>query len=267
MTDTYLLTAILAPSLAIILINLYQVRKLRWIIQRLDRLGLRSSGNIHHLFRHIQILNALHEQLKLPHVLPPTGGMAGSPDFLKAIADYVLAAKPSLVVECSSGLSTVVIARCLQLNGFGRVVSMEHAPEFAAKTRAELDRQGLSDWAVVLDAPLIPHVLSGETFQWYRTDALPPEPIDLLIVDGPPANTGDYPRYPAGPRLFPRLSTLGAVFVDDAGRPEEGAVISRWRKQFPDLDFEVNTRDFHKGICIVHPRVGAESSRKKLAAK
>src|SRR5262245_47643587 len=188
MTDSYLLVAILALSSASILLSLYQIRKLRWIIQRLDRLGLRSSRNIHHLFRHIQILNALHEQLKLPHILPPTGGMAGSADFLKAIADYVLATKPRLVVECSSGLSTVVIARCLQLNGSGRVVSMEHAPEFAAKTRAELDHQGLGDLATVLDAPLIPHALSGETFQWYRTDDLPAEPIDLLIVDGPPAN-------------------------------------------------------------------------------
>jgi len=149
----------------------------------------------------------------------------------------------------------------------GRVVSMEHAPEFAVKTRTELDRQGLADWATVLDAPLIPHVLSGETFQWYRTDALPAEPIDLLIVDGPPANTGDCPRFPAGPRLFPQLSAFGAAFVDDAGRSEELAVISRWRKLFPDLDFEINTQEFHKGICTVRRRVHAEQSRQSLAAK
>jgi predicted O-methyltransferase YrrM len=249
MVEVYLLIATLAVSSSTLLLNLYLIRKARWTISALDRFGMRSSRNFRHLFRHIQIINALHEQLRLPHILPPSGGMAASPDFLKAVADHVLAAKPNLVVECSSGLSTVVIARCLQINGGGRVVSMEHMPQFAEMTRAELKRQGLSDRAVVLDAPLIPHVLSGTTFQWYRTDALPGEPIDLLIVDGPPADTGDSPRYPAGPRLFPRLSSKGAIFIDDAGRPEDIDVIARWRQEFTELIFEVNTQEFQKGIC------------------
>jgi len=94
-------------------------------------------------------------------ILVAPGGLAASPDFLKVVADYVLAAKPNLVVECSSGLSTVVIARCLQINGVGRVVTMEHMPQFAEITRPELKRQGLSDRAVGLDAPLVPTYYRG----------------------------------------------------------------------------------------------------------
>jgi len=97
------------------------------------------------------------------------------------------------------------------------------------------------------------HVLSGTTFQWYRTDALPGEPIDLLIVDGPPADTGDSPRYPAGPKLFPRLSSNGAIFIDDAGRPEDVDVNARWRQEFTELIFEINTQEFQKGICTARP--------------
>ena len=115
-----------------------------------------------------------------------------------------------------------VIARCLQLNGAGHVFAMEHMPKFAAMTRTELQRQGLSDCATVLDAPL---VADGGESQWYGADALPDGAMDLLLVDGPLACAGDSSRYPAGPKLFPRLSANGTVFVKNAKRPEDRAVI------------------------------------------
>src|SRR3546814_1097931 len=62
-------------------------------------------------FRQMQCLQALHEDLALPASLPPTGGKAASADFLKLVADLVREEKPAVVVECGSGLSTVVIAR------------------------------------------------------------------------------------------------------------------------------------------------------------
>src|SRR3546814_9693589 len=78
--------------------------------------------------------------------------------------------KPAVVVECGSGLSTVVIARCLQLNGGGQVFSLEHMEKFAAQTRKELSRRGLSDWARVIDAPLERLESLGREVRWYRAD-------------------------------------------------------------------------------------------------
>jgi hypothetical protein len=238
---------------------LYLIRKAKWIIATADRHKRSADHQMLHLFRHVQILQALHEDLKLPHRLPPTGGKAASPDFLKMVSDHVLAAKPMIVVECGSGISTIVIARCLQIIGAGHVFSMEHMPRFADATRAELRRQGVIAFATVLDAPLVDQQYDGRVFQWYQTEGLPKAAIDLLIVDGPPARTGISPRYPAGPKLFPLLAAQGAVFIDDAKRPEERDVIQEWRRQFPDLEFEIDTENFHKGICIAQ-RIAAQSS-------
>ena len=154
------------------------------------------------------------------------------------------------MVECGSGLSTVVLARCLQINGEGHVYSMEHMPEFAQVTREELQHQGLAEWATVLDAPLVAHNINGQQFQWYQVDQLPTEPFDLLIVDGPPARTGPTPRYPAGQKLFARLSPRATIFIDDAARPEERAVIGKWQMEFSNIRFEINADDFQKGACI-----------------
>lgn len=249
--QSYLLFGILVLVALSLVLNLYLLRKVQWVFRRSNQLKRAMDRKFRQQFRQMQCLQALHEDLALPARLPPTGGKAASADFLKLLADLVREDKPAVVVECGSGLSTVVIARCLQLNGRGQVFSLEHMEKFAAQTRKELDRRGLSEWACVLDAPLERRDCDGREYHWYRAAVLPDLPIDLLIVDGPPARTGVGPRYPAGPVLFPRLSPGGAVLVDDAGRPEELAVIERWRQAFPALGFKRNIEDYEKGVCVV----------------
>jgi predicted O-methyltransferase YrrM len=229
---------------------LYLVRKVNWLFRIAERIKRSKDRQFRQLFRQMQFLHALQKELNFPKSLPPTGGIAASPDFLKSLADQVLTSKPKLVVECGSGMSTVVIARCLQLNRSGRIFSLEHLARFAEQTRDELERQDLSDWATVIHAPLRTYEFSGRAFQWYPVQDLPDEPVDLIVVDGPPASVGESPRYPAGPILFPRLSSEGAIFIDDAGRPEEASVIQKWRRQFTHLSFDTNTEDFEKGMCV-----------------
>jgi predicted O-methyltransferase YrrM len=255
----YILAAVLILGGGSIALNLYLIRKMQWIFKLNERIKRTVDKKFHQLFRQFQILQALQHDLGFSESLPPAGGKAASPDFLKVLADHVLAAKPEIVVECGSGLSTVIIARCLQLNGSGHVYSMEHMEQFAGLTREELARQGLSDWASVVDAPLTDSDIPGHKARWYQADKLPDAPIDLLVVDGPPARTGARPRYPAGPKLFPRLSSRGAIFVDDAGRPEELAVIADWCAMFPQLKFDTNVDDFEKGACLA--KVGAAATR------
>src|SRR5688572_9097860 len=211
--QTYLLIAILALISVSVGLNLYLLRKVNWVFRLTERIRSSNAHQFRQLFRQLQLLHALERQLALPKSLPPTGGKAGAPDFLQLVADHVLTAKPRLVIECGSGISTIVLARCLQMNGVGHVFSMEHMPEFARATREALSLQGLVEWGTVLDAPLVTHTASDQTFQWYKSADLPEGSIDLLIVDGPPARTGANPRYPAGPMLFHRLSSSGTIVV------------------------------------------------------
>ena len=57
----------------------------------------------------------------------------------------------------------------------------------------------------------------------------------MLVIDGPPLDTNALARYPAGPRLFPRLAPNGTAFLDDAARPDEAQAVARWREAFPHL--------------------------------
>lgn len=200
------------------------------------------------LFAQIQALLALERILSLRQPLPPVRGWAGSPDFLLALAERVFATKPMTVVECSSGVSTVVAARCLQQLGSGHVYSLEHDEAYAEKTRALLAQHGLSEWATVLAAPL---QLGSEGTPWYQDAVLPAAlpPIDLLVVDGPPATTATQARYPALPRLRPRMATRFALMLDDADRPDELAIVQRWRDQFPGL--KVSRPPCEKGLAVL----------------
>jgi predicted O-methyltransferase YrrM len=196
------------------------------------------------LFSQFQALLALERKLDLNDALPPVRGWAASPDFLLQIAHYMSREKPKTILECSSGISTLVAARCAQLNGLGHVFSLEHEPTYAAKTRDLLRHHGLQDWATVLDAPL-----EGSAGQsaWYSLKLLPANlpSVDLLVVDGPPASAGPLARYPALPRLEKFLAKKVAVFVDDADREDEQEMIRRWTSEFPA--FSVSDLHCEKG--------------------
>ncbi|PWF47648.1 class I SAM-dependent methyltransferase [Massilia glaciei] len=202
------------------------------------------------VFRQFEALIGLYHDLGLSKSLPPTRGWSASPDFLAQLTRHALLEKPLTVVECSSGASTLVLARCMQINGAGRVYSLEHDPVYAEKTRAELARHGLGEFAVVLLAPLRGFSAGAPERLWYARDALPPGlAIDMLAIDGPPKDTGALARYPAGPALFPLLAPNAAVFLDDAARPEEQAILSRWKDEFPALAF--STRECEKGCAVM----------------
>jgi hypothetical protein len=47
----------------------------------------------------------------------------------------VMERRPGLVVECGSGSSTVIVARCLRERGRGRGVALAQDPVFAEHTR------------------------------------------------------------------------------------------------------------------------------------
>jgi predicted O-methyltransferase YrrM len=190
----------------------------------------RANERLDNLYTQLETLMALYHDLKPAVGFPGTRGWAGSPDFLRHVARAAATHKPEFIVECSSGTSTVVLARTAQMNGVGHVYSLEHEPLYAQKTRNELARQGLSAFATVLDAPLREHQLGGNTHRWYDISGLPAK-IDLLVIDGPPKDTQVQARYPAVPVLLSKLSPQARVMLDDADRPDERAAVARWQSE------------------------------------
>ena len=167
--------------------------------------------------------------------IPWTKHWTAAADFLGLLADEVLARRSSAILECGSGLSTLVLARCCQLAGRGRVVSLESGAEFAGATRRWLAAYGLESFTEVIHAPLRGIRLGEGDWQWYDPESLPQGLFDLLVVDGPPAFLQPLSRYPALPLLADRLAQDALLILDDAARADERAVVSRWLEEFPGL--------------------------------
>lgn len=178
--------------------------------------------------------------------LPPDGGWVAGADFLLLLARQVLKQKPDLVVEFGSGVSTVVIGRCLQLNGRGRLLSFDHDEGFAELTRRRLLGAGVP--GEVRAVPLVPGT-DGYGGSWYAHGELP-DGIDLLVIDGPPAwrQKQAESRGSAAPAAFAKLSPGGVVLLDDAARPGEQRIMARWRAEYPKISFE--WLDTQKGALV-----------------
>jgi predicted O-methyltransferase YrrM len=209
------------------------------------RLGARVEKEvkteIKQTFRQLEALQNLSAVLPANDVLPATRGWAASPDLLMVLVDLVITERPSLVVECGSGASTLWLALAMRRFEIdGRIVALDHDPVFGAKTRDLLARHNVRDLAEVRDAPLESFSLEGETYSWYARRAWEDlKGIDLLFVDGPPATTGHQARYPALPLLNGLLSPVATAVLDDLVVPDMQKVLRLWLDAYPDFGSEI----------------------------
>jgi len=164
------------------------------------------------------------------------GGWAMDPAAMLAVLKMILENKPEVIVECGSGTSTVWIAYALKRLGGGKLISLDHSVEYAEKTRLELKRLGLTEFADVRVGTLEEVEISGAKFTWYSVSVLEGiDSVDMLMVDGPPGASGELARYPAVPLLASSLRPSAYVIVDDAKRPMEKKIMNRWRREFKEL--------------------------------
>lgn len=254
MNDVWSVLILVAAQIALLWL-LYE--RLTKVIQGL-RLEVRKQSD--NSIVQIESLLSVHAEMQPRHLLPRSRDWAASPDFLAVVIGLVHKRRPETVVECSSGLSTLAIAATLRNLGRGRVLSLEHQPAYARKTREMLELHGLSDWATVIDAPLVPLTIDDWSGQWYDTVGLEKAAvIDMLVIDGPPRGTGTLARYPGVPHLYPRLSPDAIVVLDDASRADETRAAARWVERYPDLR-AVETLPCEKGCLVL------ENSRRHSSA-
>ena len=179
--------------------------------------------------------HALLDRLNLPHdALPYLGSWKADTGLLKLLVDHILEHRPKLVVEFGTGASTLIIARALQMAGGGELISFEQHADFVDATR-----QWLADYGLEADLRAVPLRPSpgGWPGLWYDHGPLP-QNIDLMLVDGPCWVLHPFTRGAAS-SLFSRIAPGGTVMLDDAARPGERVVAHRWRKDWPDFDFDL----------------------------
>lgn len=229
--DTLLLL-LLPLLLLLVVIALMEIRKLR------RQLESGSSTSNDELFHQFEAYHFLRDRLDLKQGMAFTSHWSASPDFLKLIAGHCLDNAPSVIVECSSGVTSLVLARCCQLNRSGHLTSLEDGEIYAGRTHSELARYELQSWGNILHAPLQPYELDDTSWQWYSLEQLPDAPIDMLVIDGPSGFIQPRSRYPALPLLMDRLAPGCTIFLDDAARQDEQDIVALWRQAYPQLQYE-----------------------------
>lgn len=218
-----------------VVVCLHKIRRVHKKAFSIENKAAQASTEAQALFGQLSALASLDRQLNLEGPIPAMRGWAASPDFLLAIAEEVQGLQPRTVVECSSGTSTVVIARCLAMNGIGHLYSLEHDSSYAEQTRHQLRKYGLEQWATVVDAPL-EQVRDFDT-PWYSLAKLPEavRDVGVVVIDGPPDAIGPLARYPALACLRDRLSDTCSILLDDTDRENERKALERWRQEFPEF--------------------------------
>ncbi len=181
---------------------------------------------------------SIEKKLGFDKALHVTEHWSAAPDFLDLISDYCLENKPQVIVECSSGTSSLILSQCCRLNGIGHIYSLENGEEFVEKTGRQLADFYLSDYCDVIHSPLQDLCIGEDNFQWYALDNFPDVEIDMLVIDGPPGFLQKHSRYPALLMLKDRLAESCAVFLDDAAREEEQELVKRWLVEFPEFQSE-----------------------------
>jgi predicted O-methyltransferase YrrM len=244
-----ILILLIVLVIAVCLITLHKVRRAHLMLFAIARDAAEARTEVKQIYPQLQSYFDLVTLLGLRAPLSQLRGWASSPDFLLEIARRCLQRRPVTVLECSSGASTVVLARCCQMNGHGHVYSLEHDPLYAGRTQSLLKHHQLDSWATIIDAPLKTWPQLGQKL-WYSLDLLPSNlgPIDLLVIDGPPKDIGIMARYPALSLLRPYFAPSITVLMDDASRPDERAIVEAWKAENPDFRFEL--LPLEKGCAI-----------------
>jgi hypothetical protein len=209
--------------------------------------GLAQKQDIDRLYDQLNGLLQIQNAIQGKPVLRPLRGWAISPDALSwVLADLQERTQPT-VIEFGSGQSTNVLAAVVKHRG-GRLVSVEHDPEYSSVIQRQVAGCGLSEYVEVVHAPLIPN--GDPLTKSYDTSKISNIGVDLALIDGPPiglggANTRLAPLRWAAAHLVPN----GAIFLDDSNRVSEQGCIESLVREYPQLT--VIPRAAEKGLVEI----------------
>lgn len=151
-------------------------------------------------------------------------GWSAHSEYLAACLDHALAVDGP-ILECGSGLSTVVVAAIAKKRNTEYWV-LEHTPEWAAKVQASLTRYRLNSVHLCTTT-----LEDYGAFSWYDPPLeVMPENFALVICDGPPGSTKGG-RYGLLPIMGDRLGRDCVILLDDAARAEELDIAKRWQAE------------------------------------
>ena len=164
--------------------------------------------------------------------------MTAEVEVLEFIATLVTTIKPRLVVETGSflGVSTEWIARGLERNGFGKVVSCEFDPVVYAKANEKLDASPLRRWIELRNESSLEMQVEGT--------------IDLLFSD----SDVDI-RESEVKRFLPQMNPNGVILMHDASSHMQVVRAAALKMEAEGL-ISVVLLPTPRGLVVAQPKAG-----------
>lgn len=176
----------------------------------------------------------------------PINGGALRPFCLAYVLNEIIIGQRKSIIEFGSGMSTILIARLIKENNISaRFISVEHNKEWIGVLKSQLQNEGLSEIVEIIHTDLVVGDTELGEVTSYDFDKIKKEifniKFDLIIVDGPPANTetSKYSRFPILLELRNHLFDDFCFLLDDAERSGEKKTINEYRRIYPTLKFSL----------------------------
>jgi predicted O-methyltransferase YrrM len=164
--------------------------------------------------------------------------MTAEVEVLEFIATLVTTIKPRLVVETGSflGVSTEWIARGLERNGFGRVVSCEFDTVVYERAKARLEASPLKQWMELRNESSLEMQVEGT--------------IDLLFSD-----SDIQIREAEVKRFLPQMNPNGVILMHDASSHLQVVRAAALKMEAEGL-ISVVLLPTPRGLVVAQPRAG-----------
>ncbi|MBN3925619.1 glycosyltransferase [Nostoc sp. NMS4] len=191
----------------------------------------------------------------LPEYIKPSEftNWALTSESLEWISQFVEAAGIRKVVECGSGLSTILFGS-FKLE---KVLSLEHNSNWYTYTRQRLQEKGLLEYVDLQLCQLQESILNGNSIKWYDINNVSSFAADLILVDGPPQESSLRARYPA-PHLLKAFIQPGTwLLLDDYYRDQETEIVNLWLKEIPELEL-IKVAPFKHGLAVLRYKGSSE---------
>lgn len=175
-----------------------------------------------------------------PQLWSMIDSMTAEVEVLEFIATLVTTIKPRLVVETGSflGVSTEWIARGLERNGFGRVISCEFDTVVYEKAKERLATSPLSKWIELRNESSLEMEVEGT--------------IDLLFSDSDMAV-----RAAEVKRFLPQMNANGVILMHDASSHLQVVRAAALQLEQEGL-LSVVLLPTPRGLVVAQPRAGRQ---------
>lgn len=203
--------------------------------------------------------------------LPSMHGWPVSPDFALYLIELLERNDYDLVIEFGSGSSTLLMAKVIshlkrkKRNDFATMqVAFEHLEQYYEETLCFLQQSDLDADVNLKLSPLNSYIApNGIAYSYYscssELEALAKrftvkDLKILLVVDGPPAATGNHARYPALPKVMEWFGQSKVdVLLDDYIREDEKEIVEMWLEdvKFLGLKVTMSHLKMEKDACFL----------------